>query len=456
MRSLRRTLVIHLLLGVSVVTLLAVAGVFLVARWHFRSQFDAMLVDRARTLGALVVVDEDQLEFELDQSVEERTLGVRLRIADASGQVIAESPGWPAGGEGVSDAGFSNVGPDARRVDMVLIAGRDPDAPALGPGESSPSIVVSVIGRLDAVRRAEAMVLGALAFGGLAILIGSGVVVWTSVGHGLRPVRELGAAVDRVDPADLRLPPGESPEEIRPIVGAIERLLERTGEAMERERRFTDAAAHEMRTPLAELRTIVDVADRWPEPERLQRAITDARPVIDHLNELLTSLLEAARGTSSYGDHTEVPLIPLARQLADDARRRLGATVQIDIAGDEQAAWHGPQAAVTAIIRNLIDNALEYTPAGGCTRVTATGDNGSVVLEVENGPVDLDGLIPERLFEPFWRGDGARSDRTHHGLGLAIVDALAEALDLRREASITPDGRLRISIGSLVDEQPAL
>jgi two-component system sensor histidine kinase QseC len=312
---------------------------------------------------------------------------------------------------------------------------------------------------MDDVRRAETAVLIALAVGGLLAIIGSAVAVWLGIRRGLIPVRRLGRAVEEIDTRELALDDGRGPypQELRPIVSALEGLLARLRGAMERERRFTDAAAHELRTPIAELKTITDVADRWPEPERLHRSVKDAQIVVRQMEDLLESLLAAARGATADGHQAveAVNLIPLARAVSAEAAERLHRSdVSWSFEGEDDASWDGPRGVIVALVRNLIDNAAEYTPAGGAVRVRALMNGRATAFEVENGPVALEDSEIDRIFEPFWRADASRTDRAHRGLGLSIVESLAAALGLRPTATITPERHLRVRLVSDGHSEP--
>src|SRR4029434_3384137 len=129
--------------------------------------------------------------------------------------------------------------------------------------------------------------------------------------------------------------------------------------------------------------------------------------------------------------------------------QRIGSKdISWSFAGNDDLAWHGPPGVIIAIVRNLNDTAAEYTPVWGAVRVRADANHDSTAFEVENGPVSLKTSEVDRMFEPFWRADGSRSDRNHRGLGLTIVESLASAMKLDRDVAMTADGRLRVRLSS--------
>jgi signal transduction histidine kinase len=459
--SLRRALFAYILSGLLAVLLLTGFGVMLVARAGLRAQLDAALVARARTFAALVVEEDGGLEFEYDGSIRESDLGAMVRISCEGGRVLAQSPGWPEDAALPSPSaspvavGFRVGERVLRAVSLAGAASRDPESLDQhdDSGEmSGRSIIVEVIGATQTVRRAESALLTALILGGVFAAGATVLAVWFGIRRGLRPVGGLCDELNAMDArsATLGSAPGDYPEELRPIVVSLDHLLGRLREAMARERRFTDGAAHELRTPIAELRTIAEVAERWPEPERQRRAIGEARSVAEETEALLESLLAAARGGAAFASHRSepvdlLPIVDAAVERSKESFERRG--VACEVGGDAAAAWTGARGAVLALIRNLVDNAAEYTPDGGSIRVRVTEGEAGAVLEVENGPVTLGAADAEKIFEPFWRQDEAREDRVHRGLGLAIVASLAESLGLVHGCEVTSDRRLRVRIG---------
>lgn len=460
MRSLKQTLLTSILAGTMIVVLAAGAAVYLVARANLYAQLDESLIGRAETISSLVIEEDGKLEFDYDQPIDEQNFGVLMRVIGDDGLIIAESPHWPAALASVAPASASkqDIASDfesdslgsARHIAIARRARLDAPAGAMSaPRLSDRMIRVEVIGRTGEVDRAVTSVLIALLVGGALALLGAVVAVWFGVGRGMVPLKQFGRQVQAIEPSELRLAGAREqwPAELMPIVTALNDLLERLNAAMQRERRFTDAAAHELRTPLAELRTITDVADRWPEQERLQRSVKDAREVVDQMEELLENLLVVARGQRGEGSAADeqIRLLPLARQLAQ-GHDATTSHVQWSFEGSDDASWQGQRSVITAIVRNLVDNAAQYTPAGGAVTVRAMMNGSGAKLEVENGPVSIGQADIERMFEPFWRADSSRTDRTHRGLGLAIVDTLASHLHLSRDIERTDGERLRISL----------
>lgn len=384
MRSMTRALVVWIVAGLAAVLLAAGGVVYAAAGSSLRAQLDSTLLGRARAMGLLVIDEDGALEFEYDHAPGESDFGVCVRLTDGEGGEITRSPGWPIGGPApepgaIGEPAYSTVtagGVVWRRVVLAMhpTAEVDTEDEAEGAGRrfTGRVVLVEVLGRTGPVDRAERGVVAALAAGGALALAGSWAAVWLGVRRGLRPVRELGAAVGTIGPEDLRLAgrAGGYPEELGAITAGLEGMLARVGEAMARERRFTDAAAHELRTPIAELRTMTEVAERWPEPERLRRVVGEARGVVDEMEGLLASLLAVARGGEDEGEAEEVGLLETARRVAGEVRGR-GADRGLSwtVGGHESACWRARPASVTAMVRNLLENAAAYTGEGGEVRV---------------------------------------------------------------------------------------
>jgi signal transduction histidine kinase len=482
-RSIRRDLLLFIVVGVLGVVALSGWVVHAIARGHLRSQHAASLLARARTLARLVVNERPDPEdgpnasggvvLDYKGSLREQELGVLVRITDADGREIACSPEWPrelaSSDDSTRPAGMLARLSDGDPALLVMIdavphAETDEDEPAeVGPGvqdggesedgqteaedahAGSPSPVrIAILGRREGVLQAERAILGSLLIGGCVATGGAAVAIWIGVRRGLRPLDRLRADVDSIDPDSGRIGGGghNYPVEVRPVVEALDGLLGRVRAAMERERRFTDAAAHELRTPLAEMRTIAEVATRWPEPERLQRGMSEVQGVVGEMQALLEGLLAGAREASEPAATVRVvPAVLEASARARSVMERRGVAWEMREEGE--VCWQVPHGGILVILRNLLENAAEYTTPGGIVRVVTIGERSE--LAVENGPASLGPEEVERLFEPFWRADSARSDRSHRGLGLWIVATLAERIGMEVRADLVGD-TLRMTV----------
>lgn len=272
--------------------------------------------------------------------------------------------------------------------------------------------------------------------------------IWLGVGSGLRPLRELRAQLARRDAADLApLDAERAPQEIAPLVAELNRLFERIGEAMARERRLTADAAHELRTPLAVLSTQAQVARRAAHDaarnEALDALVAGAARAARLIEQMLTlARLEAGQ---AQGEARRVDLRSLAREaLAAVAPRAIEKDLDIALEDGPAPEVEGHPELLAILARNLLDNAVRYTPPGGRVRAALTATGGAVVLEVtDNGP----GVPPEelgRLGERFHRLAG--SSEPGSGLGLSIVLRIAQLHRARVRFSRAAEGGLRVAV----------
>jgi two-component system OmpR family sensor kinase len=253
-------------------------------------------------------------------------------------------------------------------------------------------------------------------------------VIWIAVGHALEPLRRLTAQVKsrRVNALDA-LPATQLPDEVQPLVLALNDLLGRLRAALERERAFMADAAHELRTPLTALYLQTGMLARASSEAEREAAMSTLAAGVQRAIRLVEQMLALAR-QEPRADSQPVPvrLDELAREivaelvpLADAGRIDLG------IAAAQPATLAADPDALRTLLRNLIDNAVRYTPAGGRVDVTVESSAmGARVTVTDDGP----GIPAEeraRVFDRFYRRAGTTP--TGSGLGLAIVKAIADA-----------------------------
>lgn len=250
----------------------------------------------------------------------------------------------------------------------------------------------------------------------------------------LRPVTQLAAQIDARSEQDVQpLAAAHLPSELRPFVRAINRLLGRVSAAMDEQRRFVADAAHELRSPLTALSLQAERLAAAPmSPEAAERLAT-LRQGIARGRNLLEQLLSLARVQSAGarpGQAVSVravyrrvleDLMPLAEAKGLDIGMADGADVQI----------LAHEVDVYTLVRNLLDNAIRYTPEGGRVDLAVSRDGPNAVLDVEDSGVGIPAAERDRVRDPFYRVLG--SEQIGSGLGLAIVSAVAQRLGGRLE-----------------------
>jgi len=262
------------------------------------------------------------------------------------------------------------------------------------------------------------------------------IVGWV-VGRALAPVQQLRRqlAARRADEL-APLPVAGLPAEVAPLVAEMNGLLARLEAAWQQLSDFTADAAHELRSPLAALRLQVQGLQRADTDEARQTATERLLAGVDRATRLVEQLLALARhdGNGAASATAPVDLAALARRALHDATSEAQAR-QIELRGPDAAApvmIQGQADALAVLLRNLIDNALKHTPAGGVVQVSVRhGEGAGAELAVEDsGP----GIAPEdrqRVLDRFYRVPGTPGHGS--GLGLAIVQAVARRHGARME-----------------------
>jgi two-component system OmpR family sensor kinase len=416
MRSIRRELLIWLLLGLALGVAAAAAGTYLRAREEANALFDHQLEEMVASLtdapfaaapgaaggggagdDALVVQIWDRNGVQLYLSQPQRVLPKRAQL------------------------GFTDVHTDEGdwRVFSALAGNQ----------------VLQVAQPMHARRALAASMALRTIVPLLAMLPALGLLIWLIIAQGLKPLQRVAAAVARRSPAALEpLPERELPSEVRPLVQALNALLERLREALSAQRTFIADAAHELRTPLTAVHLQAQLAERAASDTERRAALADLKSGLERATRLSEQLLTLAREEPGVAERPVAPID--LHTLSRDVIRELAplaSAKSIDLGLIEPSApWgqpivSGDAAALSTLVSNLIDNALRYSPSRGRVDVSAVRDADRVVLTVrDTGP----GIPPDersRVFDRFYRGAHAESGSERgSGLGLAIVKRIAE------------------------------
>jgi two-component system OmpR family sensor kinase/two-component system sensor histidine kinase QseC len=270
-------------------------------------------------------------------------------------------------------------------------------------------------------------------------------VAWI-VGRGLQPLKAVTAEVQRRDVRSLSpLETEHLPQEIEPLVSELNRLLLRLELAFSAQRDFIADAAHELRSPLTALRLQLQLLDRAPdEPARLEarERLGSAIERAIHLAEQLLTLARADPGPVVATASVDLGTIAAAA-IADS--HALASSRHTDVSLDaEPIVVQGDAEGLRILVRNLIDNAVRYTPPGGSVRVKCfMGDIGPEISVADSGPGIAD-VEKDRVFDRFYRRTGV--SETGSGLGLAIVAAVAHRHAARVILDDAPGGGLLVMV----------
>jgi two-component system, OmpR family, sensor kinase len=255
-------------------------------------------------------------------------------------------------------------------------------------------------------------------------------LIWLAVGHALEPLQRLTALVKArsVNALDS-LPDRELPDEVLPLVVALNELLARLRAALERERAFMADAAHELRTPLTALHLQMGMLARASGASERAAAMDTLSAGVQRAIRLVEQLLALAR------EEPRAPPAPGAVRLDDLAREVVaelvpladGGRIDLGVSAAPPASVQGDADSLRTLLRNLVDNAVRYTPAGGRVDVAveAPGAGHGARLAVSDDGPGIPAAERARVFDRFYRPPGTVP--TGSGLGLSIVRAIAQA-----------------------------
>lgn len=264
----------------------------------------------------------------------------------------------------------------------------------------------------------------------LALLPLLAIVIWVVVGRALTPLSSISAALRARTPSALEpLPQENVPEELVPLVGSLNDLLQRLQHALEVQRQFVGDAAHELRSPLTAVQLQLSLLKRASGEDERAAAIERLERGVHRSNRLVQQLLTLARQDPQAPDAAieDVDIRQLAHELATDYEPQAALNRQalrLESAA-EPVLVRGEREALRVMLSNLIDNALRYTPADGSVVVRISRQGDEALIEVEDsGP----GIAPEqraRVFDRFYRVPRAAAEEGS-GLGLAIVKRVVD------------------------------
>ena len=424
MSSLRVRLFATLIGATGALWLIAAAWIYVGARQEVEHVLDTRLQEAARMVASLVASGDMPAKPDAGAPATlpapggyERQLSCQIWSLDD--RLVARSSGAPDQKLSDRGAGFSErvVNGELWRVYAVE--------------DEAKGIRVLVGDRLGLREKLVADLIKGLLWPAALILPLLGLIIWASVGRGLKPLNRIAHELARRDAEDMSpVDAGAAPSEIRPLTVALNRLFDKVERARRHERDVTAFAAHELRTPLAGLKTQAQIAVAAKEPAIRDRALKQILSAGDRTGRLVSQLLALAR-LDAEASRAAPETITLSAAIQDALElARPAGSARVEVTSDARAATiSAPREPLLLMLRNLLENALEHTPPQGV--VTCRVGSGGTVLEVvDEGPGAPEEEL-DRLTQRFFRGSAKVATGEGAGLGLAIAAAAAEQCGAR-------------------------
>ncbi len=437
-RSLRSYLMQRLLISLYLLWIVS-TGVGYFATINYANQpYDLVLLQRANAVAEQLKLGSGHEQLDVVPSLPD---GSDLGMPDRVLYTVTDSEGRKLAGNG------NTLRPLSYR--------RDRSGPLFSNGEREGqktrmvSLTFSANGKIlqlhvsETTQQRQALIRGILAnivVPQLLLTLIALAVVWYGLKQGLRPLDRLRREVVNRRRDDLsQLDESQAPAEVRPLIFAVNDLLERLKQVMAAQQRFVADAAHQLRTPFAGLKTQSELALRTDDTEQKQHALKHIHTSTKHGIRLVNQLLALARnepGGQSADSFTALDLNQLAQECTVNwVQMALEKNIDLGYEGTAVAV-QGDASSLVEMLNNLIDNAIRYTPAGGHITVSVNATQQGAELSVEDNGPGIEAQHRERVFERFYRILG--SGQSGSGLGLAIVAEVAK----RHGAALTlADGK---------------
>jgi len=431
--TLRRQLIAWLAVPLFVLWSVSTVIDYDIAKRFVNLAYDRALLEAALDIGRQIRVANDRIYLDLPdvalQMLQTRESGrLFYLVTGPTEEFVSGEPDLPRAPANTPETTADRVryyDEEFRGREIRAVALRAPVEPGTGRGAVQIHVAERVTARDEFARQ---IILRMVLPQGILILL-AGLAVWYAVGRGLAPLSTLRREIESRSHRDLSaLSEEQAPQEVQPLIHAMNDLLARLGSAIAAQQRFIADAAHQLRTPIAGLKTQTELALREPHPDDVRETLRRLLMATEQSARLVNQLLSLARAEPAAKLEHATERLDLAR-LARDATtewvpRALARRIDLGYDGESGAAWiEGNPFLVRDMLGNLLDNAIRYTQSGGQVTVRVAARTDAVVLSVEDNGPGIPERERERVFERFYRVLGTGTEGC--GLGLAIVREIA-------------------------------
>jgi len=437
--------------------LLATSLMYVVLAASFEAESDRYLADRLADVKSILAsyskLDDRLLEEMQEESSPRRYMPVYFRVLDSRGQLVSESPGLPQVVKRAGVPARQTVWSDDGRPYRLLTAAvhRELD----GGSEYTIQAAVSVVVQQKLLEAYRSRMWIALSIS----LIGCLLAGYRIARSGIRPVEDVSQTARRIRSTalDERIDSRHMPSELALLASEFNEMLGRLKEGFERLSRFSADIAHELRTPVNNVRGAMEVALSKPRSgDEYRDTIASCTEEAQRLTRIIESLLFLARAEDPNHIIQREPLdvmheLSLVREFYEASAGELGVDIRVAPAGEKGAGERiiAPldRTLFQRALGNLLANALAHTPRGGSITMSATRDNGTLHVDVIDTGCGVGGEHIPHVFDRLYRVDPHRSQSDGGaGLGLAIVKIMATSHDGSVEMTSTVGQGTRVRL----------
>tara|TARA_R110002020_G_scaffold69730_9_gene181428 strand:+ start:5449 stop:6816 length:1368 start_codon:yes stop_codon:yes gene_type:complete len=434
MNSIRIRLFVILLATTGAVWLLAAAWIYASTQAEVERVLDARLMEAARMVSSLITDHRIEPSAAVDAAIANAppppfkqadgsySRQLSCQIWSLQGSLVSRSESAPETSLASHTDGFEETEIDGERWRVYAVVN-----PTLG-------VRVLVGDSLEIRDRLIDDVIQGLLVPGIVILPVLAALIWVSVGRGLAPLTRIAEGLAGRSASELHpIDDGTVPREVRPVIRALNSLFGRVAEARDREQSFTAYAAHELKTPLAGLKTQAQIALRTDDSTIQREALSRISTSVDRTSRMVRQLIDLAAVDASQGAAKDEPVdvAVLVGEIASELETQLAANevhvaVELEDRDNHPAVLEADRILLRLAIRNLLENAIQHSPKGAEVRCRVSARQSEVVVEILDQGAGIPVADEARVTERFFRGSKASGHGS--GLGLSIVQMALDRL----------------------------
>jgi signal transduction histidine kinase len=464
MKTIRQRLSTNILITFFVLIAITGLAIFLFTKAYLENQFNSSLLAKAEAIMSLTESSGSRIELEFSDEIMvayDRGGSDFFEIYRSDGKSLERSrslgelhlPLIPDKHIG-ADPIYRNMKlPDGRLIKTATLRFH-PQSGAMNRDHKKRVEAILIIGserkQLDkTITTIQLLLIGC----GITLLVAVGIVSNYVIKMELKPLQKLAEEASRIDAETLnaRFSTQNLPGELLPIAAQLNISLARLEQSFDRERRFSSYIAHELRTPVAELRALAEYITTYPDARTSEtdREILSIALSLESLIQKLTILAKAERADLQIQKQN----IILAALLSDvcspfkNIINKKNLNLLLNIPSNK--IIYSDEILIKTILSNLVENAVEYAPQEDTIIIESSEKDGFINLSITNKAPDLTTEDVKHFFERFWRKDRARSPSSHIGLGLNLSNAIGKLLGYNISASLNENHELTVKISNI-------